>query len=114
MYRFPVRRSLNILSPVLISLTLAACSGVSASWVKQGASEERVRADNATCRAEAEQAYGRTANISRDIQASRPRSLVDVDDRSAELRGGDTRQGYDKIFDACMAAHGYSRRSGDR
>ena len=95
-------------------MLLGACTGVSADWVKAGADEAQVRADNAACRAEAEQAFGRSADISRDIQASRPRGLTDVGDRRERLREYDTERSYDKIFGACMAAHGYSKRKDDR
>ena len=57
MFRIPVCRRLILLVPVLVPLALGACSGGSADWVKSGASEERIRADNAACRAESEQAY---------------------------------------------------------
>ena len=114
MHRFPVRRALISLASIAVPLALAACSGVSADWVKPGLGEDRIRADNAVCRAEADQAHGRSADISRDIQASRPRGLNDVGDRSERLRSYDTEQSYDKIFGACMAAHGYSRRGGNR
>ena len=106
MSRFPVRRCL-----ILVPAVLAACAGVSADWVKPGASEKRVEADNAACRAEAEDVYGRTADITHDIEVSRPRSLTDVDRRSDQIRSYDTERNYDKVFGACMAARGYQRRA---
>jgi hypothetical protein len=99
---------------ILVPLAVAACSGVSADWIKPGASEAQVKADNAACRSEAELAYGRTADITRDIQVSRPPSISDVGNQSARLRDYDTERDYDKVFDTCMAAHGYSRRGDDR
>lgn len=109
MFRVSGRSWFPIVLPVL--LALAACSGVSADWVKPKASEARVRADNKACRQEAEAAYGTTANITRDIQAARPRSLNDVGDRSERIRNNNTQVNYDKIFDVCMAGRGYKRAS---
>jgi len=114
MFRLMARRRPIILAPIIVSLALAACAGVSADWVKPGVSEERRKADNAACRAEAEQAHGRTADISRDIQASRPRGLGDAGERGERLRSYETEQSYDKVFGACMAARGYSRHSETR
>jgi hypothetical protein len=95
---------------VLIVAGLAGCAGVSADWVKPGVSEAQVKADNAACRAEADEAYGATANITQDIQVSRPRSPSDVSRRAAEIRSYETERDYDKVFAACMMARGYKKR----
>ena len=47
------------------------------------------------------------------MTTSHPRFLG-VGDRRAQLREYDTEKSYDKIFGACMAAHGYSKRKDDR
>ena len=115
MPRFILRRTLMAV-PFALVLPLAAigCAGVSADWVKPGASEAQVERDNAICRAEAEDASGQTANITHDIQVSRPRSDTGVDQRSNQIRSYNTERDYDKLFGACMAAHGYSKGTASR
>ena len=108
--RFPMAIALALVAP----LALSGCAGVSADWVKTGASEAQVKADNAACRAEAEDVYGQSANITHDIQVSRPRAATDVDARSKQIRSYDVERDYDKVFDACMAAHGYRKGGASR
>jgi hypothetical protein len=95
-------------------LAVAGCSGISADWIKPGASEAQVKADNAVCRAEAEDVFGQSANITHDINVSLPRDPSQTSDRVKELRTYEAEEDYDKVFGACMAARGYSRGRSDR
>lgn len=99
---------------LLLPLAILGCSGISADWVKPGASEAQVKADNAACRAEADDAYGQQANITHDIRVSRPRDQSQVSDTIESLRNYETEIDYDKVFGACMAARGYTRGKADR
>lgn len=100
--------------PVVLAVSLAACTGISADWVKPGAGEQQIRADNAACRTEADKVFGRTANITHDIEASRQRDLTNVGAQSGRLRSYETERNYEKVFGACMAARGYSKRGDER
>lgn len=97
-----------------VPLVLAGCSGISADWVKPGASETQVKIDNAACRAGAEEAFGQGANISHDIRVSRPRTASDVGRRSNEIRNYETERNYEVEFGACMAARGYKKGKAGR
>ena len=99
------------LAPLLIALAVAACSGVSADFVKAGATKEQVRADNAACRAEAEAVVGREANITRDIRTGRSHTPSDAPRILEQTRDLATEARYDRIFAACMKARGYSLKT---
>jgi len=113
MLRSALRRLPSLSAPLLFGM-LIGCTGVSPEWNKPGAAEAQVKADNAACRDEAEQVYGVTANITHDIRVSRTGARTNVDRQSDDIRSSETRQSYDKLFDACMAARGYRKSDGNR
>jgi hypothetical protein len=95
---------------LLAALTVTACAGVNADFVKPGATKEEIRADNATCRAEAEAQVGRDADISRDIRGTGRRGPADQRQLLEQTRDLGKAERYDRIFAACMAARGYKRQ----
>jgi len=98
------------IGPLLGVLVLAACAGVSAGFVKPGATREEIRADNATCRAEAEARMGRESNITHDIRSGDNRAGSDSRRLLEQTRDIGTERRYDRIFAACMKARGYARK----
>lgn len=108
-----LRTALTRLS-LFLPLAFASCSGISADWVREGATEAQVKADNAACRAEADDVFGQSANITHDINVSMPRDPSQTSARVNELRSYEAEEDYDKVFGACMAARGYSRGKTDR
>ncbi len=91
-------------------LAVTACAGVSADFVKPGATKEEIRADNATCRAEADAQVGREADITRDIRGTGRRGPSDQTRLLEQTRDLGNEERYDRIFAACMAARGYTRK----
>jgi len=92
------------------ALALAACTAGSADFVKQGATREEIRADNAACRAETDGQVGRTADISRDIYSGQSRGREDPAQLLRQTREARDEARYERIFAACMVARGYTRR----
>ncbi len=97
--------------PLLAVLALAACAGVSADFVKEGATKEQVRADNAACRSETEAQVGRDAKITHDIRTGGNRAQRDSTRLLEQTRDAGAERRYERIFANCMAARGYKRIS---
>ena len=93
--------------PLIFVLSLAACGGTSAAWVKEGASQEQMRADLAACRSQAESAIGRNESFTRDIRSSTRGGREDTRSIVSETRDRKTARSFDTIFSRCMAARGY-------
>ena len=91
-------------------LAVMACAGVSADFVKPGATKEQIRADNAACRTEADAQAGREADISRDIRGTGRRGPSDQRQLLEQTRDIGAADRYDRIFAACMSARGYTRQ----
>ena len=94
------------------ALALAACAGVSADFVKEGATREQVRADNAACRSETEARFGREDNITHDIRAGRSSNVSSPTRLVRQTRDVGARERYERNFAFCMSARGYSQRTG--
>lgn len=92
---------------LIIVFALAACGGTSAAWVKEGASQEQVRADQAACRSQAESAIGRSESFTRDIRSSTRGGREDTRSIVSETRDRSAARSFDSIFSRCMAARGY-------
>ena len=86
---------------------LAACAGTSAAWVKEGASKEQVRVDQAACRTQAEGAIGRSESFTRDIRSSTRGGREDTRNIVSESRDRSAAKSFSRFFDRCMAARGY-------
>lgn len=95
----------------VIALALAACGGVSADFVKDGATKEHIRADNAACRTETEARVGRDSNITHDIRVGSTRTPSDSSRLLHQTRDAGVERRYDRIFAACMKARGYSQKT---
>ena len=93
--------------PLIFVFALAACGGTSAAWVKEGASKEQVRADQAACRAQAEGAIGRSESFTRDIRGSTGGGREDTRTVVSESRDRKVARSFDSVFSRCMAARGY-------
>ena len=102
------RRTFGLLPAVLV---VAACAGVSADFVKEGASEEQIRADNAVCRSETEARVGRDSDIIHDIRVGSSRSGSDPTRLLERTRDAGVERRYDRIFANCMKARGYSQKT---
>ena len=98
--------------PLLGVLVLAACAGISADFVKAGATKEQIRADNATCRAETEARVGRDSDITHDIRVGSSRSSSDSTRLFRQTRDAGDERRYDRIFASCMKARGYTHKTG--
>jgi len=92
-------------------LVLAACSGISADFVKAGATEEQIRADNAACRGETEARVGRDSDITHDIRVGDSRSSADSTRLFERTRDAGVERRYERIFANCMKARGYSQKT---
>jgi hypothetical protein len=92
-------------------LTLAACGGTSEVWVKEGVSRAQVRADQANCRAQADAALGRTADVTSDIRGSLRGGREDTRDLVASTRDYGTAKRYDRTIAQCMRLLGYTHPS---
>lgn len=93
--------------PLMFVFALAACGGTSAAWVKEGASEEQLRADRAACRAQAESAIGRSESFTRDIRGSTGGGREDTRAIVSESRDRKVARSFDQVFGRCMTARGY-------
>jgi len=93
--------------PLIFAFVLAACAGTSAAWVKEGASKEQVRADQAACRTQAESAIGRSESFTRDIRSSTRGGREETREIVSETRDRKVARSFEKVFDRCMAARGY-------
>ena len=102
------RLTFGLLSAVLV---VAACAGVSADFVKDGASKEQIRADNATCRSETEARVGRDSDITHDIRVGGSRGSSDPTRLLERTRDAGVERRYDRIFAGCMKAKGYSQKT---
>lgn len=91
-------------------LAVAACAGVSADFVKEGATREEIRADNAACRDETEALVGRESDITHDIRSGSSRTSADSSRLLEQTRDSGVERRYDRIFTACMKARGYSQK----
>ena len=94
--------------PLIFVLALAACGGPSAAWVKEGASQEQVRADQAACRSQAEGAIGRSESFTRDIRSSTRGGREDTRAIVSESRDRNAARSFERVFERCMAARGYT------
>ena len=92
------------------ALAVAACAGVSADFVKAGATREQIRTDNAACRADTEARVGRESDITHDIRVGGSRTSADATRLLQVTRDSGVERRYDRIFSACMSARGYSRK----
>lgn len=93
--------------PLIFVFALAACAGAGSAWVKDGANEDQVRADQAACRAQAEGAIGRSESYTRDIRGSTRGGREDTRSIVSESRDRSAALSYDRVLDRCMAARGY-------
>lgn len=96
---------------LLATIALTACAGVSADFVKEGATKEQIRADNAACRTETEARVGRDSDITHDIRSGSSRSGSDSTQLLWQTRDAGVARRYDRIFAACMKTRGYSRKT---
>jgi hypothetical protein len=96
---------------LLAALALAACAGVSADFVKEGATKDEIRADNAACRAETEALVGRESDITHDIRVGSSRTSADSTRLLETTRDSAVERRYDRIFATCMKARGYSQKT---
>ena len=92
------------------ALAVAACAGISADFVKEGATREQIRADNAACRADTEARVGRESDITHDIRVGSSRTSADASRLLETTRDSGVERRYDRIFAACMKARGYSQK----
>jgi len=95
---------------LLAVLAVAACAGVSADFVKAGATKEQIRADNAACRADTEARVGRESDITHDIRTGDGRRASEASRLLQQTRDVGVERRYDRIFSACMKARGYSQK----
>ncbi len=95
---------------LLAALGLAACAGVSADFVKGGATKEQISADNAACRTATEARVGRDSDITHDIRVGSSRRTSDPSRLFEQTRDAGVERRYDRIFAACMKARGYSQK----
>lgn len=93
--------------PLIFVLALAAC-GTGEAWVKEGASEDQVRADQAACRAQAESALGRSESFTRDIRGSTRGGREDTAAIVTETRDRRVARSFEQVFDRCMVSRGYT------
>lgn len=93
------------------AIALAGCSGLSADWTKPGATRADIRADSATCRAEAEGLVGREADVTHDIRSGRRSGASDITALRNQTRDVGMERRYDDVFDRCMRAHGYTHEA---
>lgn len=93
--------------PLIFVFALAACAGTGSAWVKEGASKEQVRADQAACRAQAEGAIGRSESFTRDIRSSTRGGREDTRAIVSESRDRSKARSYEGILERCMLARGY-------
>ncbi|MDA0785262.1 MAG: hypothetical protein O3B37_03135 [Proteobacteria bacterium] len=93
--------------PLMFVFALAACAGTSSAWVKEGASKEQLRADQAACRAQADSAIGRSESFTRDIRSSTRGGREDTSAIVSESRDRRTARSYEGILERCMLARGY-------
>jgi len=101
---------IGLLLAALAALAVAACAGVSADFVKEGATKEQIRADNAVCRDETEARVGRESDITHDIRVGSSRTSADSTRLLEQTRDSGVEKRYDRIFSACMKARGYSQK----
>lgn len=94
--------------PILLLLTLTACSGASTAWVKKGANEDQVSADQLSCRRSAERATSRNDHITSDIRSSIPGGRQDTRAIVEETRNYKASRNYDRLFARCMRGLGYT------
>ena len=94
--------------PVLLLLALVGCSGASTAWVKKGANEDQIRADQLSCRRSAERATSRNDNITRDIRSSIPGGRNDTRAVIEETRDLKSARDFDRLFARCMRDLGYT------
>lgn len=94
--------------PILMLLVLTACSGASTSWVKKGADEDQVRADQLSCRRSAERATSRNDNITSDIRSTIPGGRSDTRAIVEETRDLRAARDFDRLFARCMRGLGYT------
>lgn len=97
----------KFLLPMTFALALAACGGASAVWVKDGATEEQIRADQAACRAQAERALGPSESFTRDIRDSTRGGREDTREIISSTRDMRTARSFDRVFARCMVSRGY-------
>ena len=107
-----MKASRNYFGLLLGALALTACAGVSADFVKAGATKQQVRADNAACRTETEARVGRDSDITHDIRVGSSRGSEDSSRLLRLTRDSGVERRYDRIFAVCMKARGYSHKAG--
>lgn len=94
--------------PVLLLLALTACSGASTNWVKKGADQNQVRADQLSCRRSAERATSRNDNITSDIRSTIPGGRDDIRANVERTRDLKSARNFDRLFTRCMRGLGYT------
>ena len=109
----PVESGIDMMTrtllPVFFLLALAACSGPSTNWVKQGATEAQVRADQTACRRAAERAGGRNENVTRDIRSVSRGGREDTRAIVNSTRDLKSARSFDRLFARCMGDRGYTQ-----
>ncbi len=100
--------TLKSIIPVLFLFALAACAGTGAAWVKEGASEDQVRADQTACRRSVERATARSENVTQDIRSADRGGRSDTRAVVESTRDYKAARNYDRLFARCMRGLGYT------
>ena len=95
--------------PFVVAAGLAACSSSGGAWVKAGADEDQVRADQISCRRSSERATGRNDAVTRDIRTSIPGGRDDTRAFVEDTRDLRSAKAYERLFAQCMRGLGYTR-----
>lgn len=101
--------TLKPMVPLLFLCALAACAGTGAGWVKEGASEDQVRADQTACRRSVERATARTENVTQDIRSANRGGREDTRAVVESSRDYKAARNYDRLFARCMRGLGYTQ-----
>jgi hypothetical protein len=99
---------MKTISAIFLLLTLAACSGASINWVKPGATEDQLRADQLSCRNTAERATARNENVTRDIRTTIPGGRDDTRALVQSTRDLKAARNFERLFAQCMRGLGYT------
>jgi hypothetical protein len=99
---------MKTISAIFLLLTLAACSGASTNWVKPGATEDQLRADQLSCRNTAERATARNENVTRDIRTTIPGGRDDTRALVQSTRDLKAARNFERLFAQCMRGLGYT------
>lgn len=93
---------------VLVPLLVAACAG--GQWVREGATEEELRADLDMCRSVAQVQTDRDRQIDEDIRAARSTTFPDTVRLRDQVRSIGVEQRFDEVLETCMRRRGYHRK----